>query len=1586
MLFTARHDCSEEFHGESGKISSRAEDRYTTHFRSASKHTRSPQHQLPESLSASQSSTSRARIPLSTSAGSETDDPFTPTISDPRPRQEANDSQGTLPTLSHRLGHDSSILAIALSDEDIYAGTQGGEILVYSLNTFEKRAVIEGHQASVLGISLSSDQKLLFSSAGDRIVNVWNTKDFTRACCLYSSFDVGDVFCLTYSATLQTVYLGCQNTTIQWCHIGGVGRGTRSHTEQHPSLKDDWFFDSAGPGGIRTPRPAKHNTTPKHAHGGEMIGIPKSNVKHFAHNGYVYCMLLAKDGTPDAAAEETIITGGGDGVIKFWRLDAKHGGALTELYSLDDGREEGHSVLSTALDGTFLFSARSGGEIDVWDLETRQLVRNLKAHRDDVLTICVGGGFMFSAAVTGYIRKFDKQYQLKGRLKAHNGRILASAFTFYKKRPIYVTGGNDNTLAIWDVKDCLLGSATSTHTSNEVLFETLRRFVAYRTVSSDPTYQSDCRRGASFLKTVFKNFGAMTEMLPTSDRCNPVIFARFRGNPATANKRKKILFYGHYDVVAADNTSGKWKCDPFAMEGIDGYLYGRGTSDNKGPIMAAIFACAELISEQALGSDIMFLIEGEEESGSRGFEKAIKSSRDKIGDVDWILLANSYWLDDRIPCLTYGLRGVIHATVQIESSHPDMHSGVDGSAELNESLKDLVQLLSTLTGSHGTVQIPGFYDPVLELTEEEKGLYEDITSALVQRNPELGDPQELAASLMRKWREASLTIHRFRTSGPDNATIIPRLASVALSMRLVPNQEATEVAESLVKYLHEKFEKTGSTNQLTVTVDHIAEPWLGDWTNEIYRTLDEAIVNAWGSIPQTQHRRVPSLKESLPQQHNGYFSSRPSPTTSSVLANGSAISPLQPLTPLAKLSERLVAIETDNHIQREPTHDVITSRRRPSSDGKQRSKPLYIREGGSIPAIRFLEKEFDAPAAHLPCGQASDSAHLYNERFRLINLYKSKDIFKQVFRELPQKPAPAVLPQYGLLGFNTGDDDAGCIGHQEPIMLNVNAPNSTFICGSQGSGKSYTLSTILESCLLSNPAAGTLVAPVAGVVFHFDTDSGAAIAEAANLCSRGIPVRVLVSKSNFKALASKYLSIPGTAGSVGYESIKVDKLELRPTDLSVERMYKLMAFSEKSGSVPLYMDVIQRILREQAVADRFNYYTFRDAVSKEGFSKDQMGPMNLRFGLLDSFMVDRKSSRKHGPLFDLKPGTLTIIDLSDPFLDAATVCVLFDICLSLVKENRPRSGLVVALDEAHKYMDESAAATNFTDRLLRTIREQRHNATRVIIATQEPTISEKLLDLCSISIVHRFTSPAWFHAIKDHLGGASGMTMSAIEQGEMFRRIVDLQVGQSFVFSPSAFLCCEGETGVKKLGTRVMTMLTRKRDGVDGGKSELAILSDDVTDDSDGSDDTDDSDDSDEDDAAPLTKRMARLSTKPGWRYLGHQDCDSVVSLLEYKVESPSCMIMCKRVLFPGGGNTGVRYGSHCRDPELRRLLPTDHINTSYLHQLRDVVCPPPTLPRRITTSRHVAGHILSVVPHAELSAKKRALASVHASAAAAVA
>jgi di- and tripeptidase len=231
---------------------------------------------------------------------------------------------------------------------------------------------------------------------------------------------------------------------------------------------------------------------------------------------------------------------------------------------------------------------------------------------------------------------------------------------------------------------------------------------------------------------------------------------------------------------------------------------------------------------------------------------------------------------------------------------------------------------------------------------------------------------------MRRWREASLTIHRFQTSGPDNSTIIPRLAKAALSIRLVPTQEASSVAAALQSFLAAEFDDLDSKNRLSVTIDHKAEPWLGDTTNEIFQTLSSAITDVWGPTLATR-RASSSATNTLTHQTSPMSPIKASPATSNTLASGSD---------LESPSSRPQSSHPVDGGPVSPANAV---------------KPLFIREGGSIPSIRFLEKQFNAPAAHLPCGQASDSAHLDNERLRLVNLYNSKKIFKRVFWELPRK-------------------------------------------------------------------------------------------------------------------------------------------------------------------------------------------------------------------------------------------------------------------------------------------------------------------------------------------------------------------------------------------------------------------------------------------------------------------------------------------------------------------------------------------------------------------------------------------------------
>lgn len=541
--------------------------------------------------------------------------------------------------------------------------------------------------------------------------------------------------------------------------------------------------------------------------------------------------------------------------------------------------------------------------------------------------------------MSGASQNVSQKYQCLSRWRAHEAKVLSSAVALHQNDQLYITGANDNAVRVWRVNGMPSQAEDDVEPAEDMMIQSLREFVSYKTVSSRPEFTEDCRKGATFLGSLFKRLGANVEMLSTDGLHNPIVFAKFSGKLQPAEKRKRILFYGHYDVVPADKKGDNWENDPFKLTGRDGYLYGRGVSDNKGPIMAALYAVSDLLQEKVLDSDIIFLIEGEEESGSRGFIESVHKNKELIGHIDYVLLANSYWLDDEVPCLTYGLRGVLHATVCIDSKHPDLHSGVDGSNMLSEPLTDLTLLLSKVKDRKNRVNIPGFYDGILPMTKEEELRYDDITNILIHRNPANGPIEALKRSLMARWREPNLTIHRYNVSGPDGS-LISSHATANLSIRLVPGQEVEEVIASLKSFLRSEYEAFESENTLTIRIDNKAEPWLGVPGNYIFRTLEEAVMRAWGPTATSDEEKKDGVVVALP-------------------TNG--------------------------------TSDEAAPKTR---------KPLYIREGGSIPPIRFLEKEFNAPAAHLPCGQASDAAHLDNERLRVVNLLKSREIFNTVFRKL----------------------------------------------------------------------------------------------------------------------------------------------------------------------------------------------------------------------------------------------------------------------------------------------------------------------------------------------------------------------------------------------------------------------------------------------------------------------------------------------------------------------------------------------------------------------------------------------------------
>ena len=519
--------------------------------------------------------------------------------------------------------------------------------------------------------------------------------------------------------------------------------------------------------------------------------------------------------------------------------------------------------------------------------------------------------------------------------------------------------------------------------------------MAFRTVSGNARFAGQCNEAAAFLRKLFDGHNAKTELFSSDEAVNPILYAKFNASDLS-RKRNTVLFYGHYDVVDAEDYAHDEELesrDPFEMQSFNGHLYGRGVTDDKGPVLAALYAVADLVENGALNCDVIFLIEGEEESGSRGFANIVRQNRHVIGEVDWIMLSNSYWLDDCIPCLTYGMRGVVHASITVSSGLPDRHSGMDGKATLHEPLKDLAVLLGSLVSPDGTqVQIPGFYEKVIPLKDDEQRRYDAVASTLLPGHPEIKDCRTFTDSLIQRWREPNSTIHRIEVPDSTGTVTIPHLARVDLSLRIVPDQKADDVAASLKNFIHEIFAKLNSTNEVEVEITSKADPWLGNPENGIFQILDQAITSVWRSPDQSS--KYPRLPES-----QSFDRARAVRAPAHATEAGGDREPASTLTKPAAQSV---------HKSRSPSHrrggsilccegSSFTSENMPPI-----SHPLYIREGGSIPVIKFLERELDAPAAMFPCGQASDNAHLPDERIRIRNLYNGREVLKRVFAGLPR--------------------------------------------------------------------------------------------------------------------------------------------------------------------------------------------------------------------------------------------------------------------------------------------------------------------------------------------------------------------------------------------------------------------------------------------------------------------------------------------------------------------------------------------------------------------------------------------------------
>ncbi|KAM6088034.1 beta-Ala-His dipeptidase [Chlamydotis macqueenii] len=331
----------------------------------------------------------------------------------------------------------------------------------------------------------------------------------------------------------------------------------------------------------------------------------------------------------------------------------------------------------------------------------------------------------------------------------------------------------------------------------------------------------------------------------------PVILGELGKDP----QKPTVCFYGHVDVQPAKKEDG-WKTDPYKLTEIDGNLYGRGATDNKGPVLAWISAVETFRAlKLAMPVNFKFVIEGMEEAGSLGLEKLLEEEKQSFfSDVDYIVISDNLWLSNKKPALTYGTRGNACFFVEVECGDKDLHSGTFGGI-IHEPLTDLIALLDSLVDPTGRIQIPGIYDSVAALTEEERKLYESIEFDLEEHKNNNGVKKFLYGTkeeiLLHLWHYPSLSIHGIEGAfhEPGIKTVIPAKVIGKFSIRQVPHMELSVTEQQVVEHLESVFSKRNSPNKLKVSMPLSAKPWLAGVNDPLYKAARRAIKTVFGEDP-----------------------------------------------------------------------------------------------------------------------------------------------------------------------------------------------------------------------------------------------------------------------------------------------------------------------------------------------------------------------------------------------------------------------------------------------------------------------------------------------------------------------------------------------------------------------------------------------------------------------------------------------------------------------------------------------------------------------------------------------------------------
>lgn len=332
----------------------------------------------------------------------------------------------------------------------------------------------------------------------------------------------------------------------------------------------------------------------------------------------------------------------------------------------------------------------------------------------------------------------------------------------------------------------------------------LAEYISFKSISTDSAFNKQLVQTANWLDKLFIIHGFSSQIF--SNYGNPIVLASYHVDSSFPT----CLIYGHYDVQPADITDG-WTSDPFTLRSDGKKLYGRGVVDNKGQILIHMVAIFDLIKRKELGMNIIFIIEGDEESGGADFERFF-ADYPQYRTADFSIISDGTMKGNK-PTLEAGLRGGFNATLTITTDSTDVHSGVYGGAHPNAT-HILSRLISSIHGDKNTISIPQFYadvDPIPEIPL-------DQTITHHHKHFQSEHNFHTQTGLMPAIETTGI-LGGYTQDGYRNS--IPGKAIAKLNFRLVRSQEPRSIAQLFETYIKKHVPAYAS---YTLTIDHIHNP------------------------------------------------------------------------------------------------------------------------------------------------------------------------------------------------------------------------------------------------------------------------------------------------------------------------------------------------------------------------------------------------------------------------------------------------------------------------------------------------------------------------------------------------------------------------------------------------------------------------------------------------------------------------------------------------------------------------------------------------------------------------------------------